>query len=176
MAATAVVGSFSFALVLVMRVAGLLAPVDNGLASGYVVQGFGLDGSGVQPAWAWPLEALLVFAVVWLMFETPGAGRRVMMLLTALVLMLALSPVLALWGVFWSPAAAGLGTAWGGACALLWTRQHPMPCELPEEQELRGGKIIPMNGTEQKEDQAADKQRSGNPPAKGGKKPRQRRK
>jgi len=150
-AATAVVGSFAFALILVMRVAGLIVSADQGLASVYMTQGFGVEAAASQPVWALPLAAVLVYAVVWLLFETPGAGRRVMMLLTALVLIVALSPVLALWGVFWSPVLAGTGVAWGGFCAILWTRQHRMPCELPVPEEVRGDKIIPMKKSETKE-------------------------
>lgn len=173
LAATAVVGSFACALVLVMRVAGLLTSVDAGLAREYVGLGFGVEGSGVEPAWAVPLVVLLVYGVVWLVFETPGTGRRVMLLLTALVLTVALSPVLALWGAFWSPVSAGLGVVLGGLCAILWARQHRMPCELPVSQELRGGKIIPMQNSKREDKQGeASRGRAG----KGGRKRQQRQK
>lgn len=149
LAAAAVVGSFTCALILVMRAGGLLAPLDSGLASGYAAMGFGVGPGAVQPVWAVPLAALLVYAVVWLVLETPGTGRRVLLVGTVLVLTAALSPVLALWGLFWSPVSAVAGVAWGGLCAVLWARQHRMPCEFPVSQELRGGKIIPMQSSVQ---------------------------
>jgi hypothetical protein len=146
-AAAAVVGSFAFAMALVMRAAGLLGEVEAGLARGYAARGFGEYWEASQPWWDLALVALLVYGLVWLLFETPGVGRRVIILVSSAVVVLILSPVLALWGTFWSPLNVVLGMVWGGFCAIMWARQHPMPCERPAEQEPEfppEGKIIPM--------------------------------
>lgn len=174
-AAAAVVGSSAFALFLVIQVAGLLGSIESGLAGGYAARGFGLSADAVQPWWDFCVCGLLVYAVVWLLFETPGTGRRVMLLLTVLVLVLALSPVLALWDVFWSPYAAGLAVMWGGGSAILWARQQRMPCELPVVEEVRGGKIIPIKSEEVRREPVVD-QSERKPAARGGNKRRRRRK
>ena len=147
MVAAAVVGSFPFSLVLVLRMAGLLEQVETSLAGWYAARGFGVFSGAIQPWWDLLVVAVLVYVLVWLLFETPGTGRRVLLVLSATIMVLALSPVLALWGIFWSPLTAAIGLAWGGICAIMWARQYPMPCELPDRRELDGlpeGKVIPM--------------------------------
>lgn len=174
------VGSFAFALALMMRTAGLLAEVERGLAQAFAARGFGEFWEARQPWWDLLLVAVLVYALVWLLFEIPGTGRRVMVLLSATTLVLALSPVLALWGIFWSPLNAMLGVVWGGFCAIMWARQHTMACELPEEEEPeqpQEGKIIPMNGeTEEVAGEAEPETVTGSGDAPGKKRGRSRRK
>ncbi len=145
------VGSFPVALAWVLKAAGFLGQAEATLSHGYTARGFGDFSGAVQPWWELLVVAGLVYALVWLLFETPGAERRVLLTLTATVMVLSMSPVLALWGIFWCPLAAVIGMAWGGFCAILWARQNPMPCELPDEkiedrsqEELQEGKIIPM--------------------------------
>ena len=173
--AAAAVGSCALAILVVIRVAGLLGAVESGLAGHYAARGFGVGASALQPWWDLVLGAFLVYAVVWLLFETPGTGRRVLVLCTVLVLVLALSPVLALWGVFWSPVAAALAVVWGGGSAILWARQQRMPCELPVSEEVGGGKIIPIKSEGSRREPEAE-ERKGKPAARGGNKRRRGRK
>ena len=67
------------------------------------------------------LVALVIFTfgVVFAIEGTPGAGRRVMLLLSGLVVLGMASPVLALWGVFWNPFVLLLAVFWAGLVAML---------------------------------------------------------
>ncbi len=151
--AAAVVGSFALAVVVLLRVAGTFDGTDASILDTYLQSGFNVAVGGVQPWWDFLLVMVVVYALVWLLFETPGTTRRVLVLLTALVLLWAASPVMGLWGTFWSPLGVMLGSAWSGFCAILWARTHPMPCELPERvvEKLELGKIVPMAREEEVE-------------------------
>lgn len=156
--AAAVVGSFALAVVVLLRVAGIFNGSDASFRASYVELGFGVEAVGIQPWWDFLLVMGVVYAVVWLQFETPGTGRRVLVLMTSMVLLWAGSPVLALWGVFWSPVGVMLGVGWSGFCAILWARQHPMPCELPVpvvENPVQG-KIVSITREEEKPEEAKE--------------------
>ena len=137
----AVVGSFSVAIGLVIRVSGVLQGAEQGLLARYQGAGFNLDASG-QPGWGIVVLMALTYGLAWLLLEVPGLPRRVMLAFTALVLVAAASPVAALWGVYWSPMLAVVCGGWSAFCASLWAWHHPMPCErveLPGE-----GKVISL--------------------------------
>lgn len=153
--AAAVVGSFTLALVVLLRVAGVFDAADAGFRQWFVGQGFAISPGSVQPWWDFPLVMLVIYSLVWLVFETPGMTRRLLVILTAEVLLLSASLVAALWGVFWTPVGLMLGVAWAGSCALVWARQHPMPCEVPEStaDQPDQGKIVPM----QREDKEVER-------------------
>lgn len=137
----AVVGSFSVAGGLVLRVSGLLQEAEAKLLARYQSAGFALE-EGVQPWWSIFLLLALTYGLAFLVLEVPGAIRRLLVAATVLVLVAAASPVAALWGVFWSPLGALLCGGWGAFCAILWARQHPMPCEQVETP--GEGKVIPI--------------------------------
>lgn len=143
----AVVGSFALAVGLVVRVSGVMRGAEEGLLERYRSAGFPIEGAG-QPWWALLLLAVLTYGLSLLLLETPGTGRRVMLALTLLVLVAAASPVVALWGVFWSPLVAVVSGGWSAFCATLWARHHLMPCESAE---LPGdGKVISIAGEQEK--------------------------
>lgn len=153
--AAAVVGSFALAVVVLLRVAGVFDGTDGSIRDSYLEGGFNVPVGSVQPWWDFLLVMVVIYGLVWLMFETPGTARRVLILLTSLVLLWAASPVMALWGSFWSPLGVMLGSGWAGFCAILWARTHPMPCELPEPvvEKPEVGKIVPMEREEEKKDE-----------------------
>lgn len=159
----AVVGSFALAVVVLLRVLGIFGGSDTGLRNWYVGRGFSVPEGSVQPGWDFLLALVAVYGLVWFLFEIPGTGRRILVLVTALVLLGVGSPVLALWGVFWSPVGAMLGLAWGGFCAIHWARHHPMPCDLPTPRvELpEQGKIVPLTRGSRDEEGQKKKSKPG---------------
>lgn len=126
---TAVVGSFAMAVGLVLRVSGLLVDREKALLVSYQEAGFPLEASG-QPWWAILVLLVLTYGLAFVLLEVPGLARRVLLAATFLVLVAAASPVVALWGVFWSPMVALLCAGWSAFCSAMWARQHPMPCEI----------------------------------------------
>lgn len=133
-AAAAVVGSCSLTLVLVLRLAGFLPVGDGALREALLAGGFGIAAEPSGTAW-WVLlpSALGAYGLAWILFETPGQLRRVLLLVTVVVLAVMAAVVLGLWGIFWSPLSFLGAVAWSGFCAMLWARNHPMPCERVEE-------------------------------------------
>lgn len=136
-----VVGSFAVAVGLVVRVSGILQGAESGLLQRYQKLGFPIEASE-QPWWSIGVLLLLTYGLAFVILEIPGTGRRAMVAGTFLVLMGAASPVVALWGVFWSPMVAVLSGGWSAFCATLWAQHHPMPCEFVEIP--RDGKVISL--------------------------------
>lgn len=141
------VGSFSMALGLVVHVTGVLAGAEEALLKSYQEAGFALE-SGSDPWWSLPFFVLLVYTIALLLLEVPGGGRRLLLSCSLLVLLCLASPVLALWGVFWSPLLAVVSSGWSGFCAILWARHYPMPCESMDD--VSDGKVISMVDTEER--------------------------
>ena len=90
------------------------------IEQGYLANGFAemevLSLSSVAS-----LLSLLIFTIgtVFSIDGTPGVGRRVMLLLSAVVVLAMASPVLALWGIFWNPLILLLVVLWSGVVAML---------------------------------------------------------
>jgi len=139
----AVVGTFSLALALVLQILGIYRGVGETLWNAYQTRGFRVGEGFVEEAGGLWVVAVLVYSQAWLLCEVPGLHRRLLVLLSSLVLIALASLVLALWGLYWCPAAALVATLWAGFCAILWANQHRMPCEGAA---LEGapGKIISM--------------------------------
>ncbi len=75
------------------------------------------------------ITAAASFGVVAALLGTPGAGRRVMIGLSALFLSLTLIPAFAVWGIFWKPFGMVLAVVWAWFSATVYTQTHRMPCE-----------------------------------------------
>ena len=106
-------------LVLLGELAGLWRGTDVGLASALREAGFSFSagrGHGVGTLLAvFPLAAMAGFVLA----ETPGGSRRLMFLVTALVLTALWCPVAALWGKFFNPLPAVSGLLITGCGVIL---------------------------------------------------------
>ncbi len=140
----AVVGSFAMAVGLVVRVSGILLGAENALLEFYQNAGFSLDVDG-QPWWAILVLLVLTYGLTFLLLEVPGLSRRLLIAVSFVVLMASASPVLALWGVFWSPVVASLCVGWSAICVILWACRHPMPCERGAQEAAGDEKVIPIS-------------------------------
>lgn len=109
---------------LVVALVCLLTGLGDGFASslhdGYQGLGFPLRGE-LNDASPGMLGMLVVvtLGVVVALEGTPGGGRRIMILASGLLLALMASPVLALWGVFWSPFVLMIAMSWSGLAAMI---------------------------------------------------------
>lgn len=90
------------------------------LAGGFAKAGFP-EGQVLASASPVSMLALLIFTVgtVFAVEGTPGVGRRVMLLLSGMVVLGMACPVLALWGVFWNPFVLLISVFWSGMVAML---------------------------------------------------------
>ena len=92
----------------------------NWLLASYQSQGFP-ELTAVSESSATSLIVMVVttFAAVFSLEGTPGTGRRVMLLVSGLVVLVLASPVFALWGIFWSPAVNVVSILWAGIAAMV---------------------------------------------------------
>lgn len=109
---------------LVVGLVCLLMRSDEGFAcwlqESYRAQGFPAM-SVLAPASPFSLLSLMLFTFggVLALEGTPGTGRRMMLLLSGLVVIATASPVLALWGLFWSPLVALISILWAGIAVMV---------------------------------------------------------
>ncbi|MBK1834245.1 hypothetical protein [Roseibacillus ishigakijimensis] len=87
----------------------------------------------VSPASPWSLLALVVVtsAVVLAVEGTPGLGRRLLLLLSSLVLAAMACPVLALWSWWWNPLVQLVALFWAGLAALLHAASREREASKP---------------------------------------------
>jgi len=128
---TVVVGSFAMAVGLVVRISGISLWIERQILSAYMELGFPVNAVG-QPWWAVLVLLVLTYGIALVLLEVPGLLRRLLLFFSCLVLVVSASPVVALWGLFWSPVVAVFCLSWSAACAVLWARYHPTPCEIEE--------------------------------------------
>ena len=114
---------------LVVRISGISLLIERQILSAYMELGFPVNAVG-QPWWAVLVLLVLTYGIALVLLEVPGLLRRLLLFLSCLVLVVSASPVVALWGLFWSPVVAVFCLSWSAACAVLWARYHPMPCEI----------------------------------------------
>jgi hypothetical protein len=132
--AASAVGAMSLVLVVGLEFSGALERMDN-FAAMLVSRG----GAGMFPLhlpdWAiWLATVLAAFGMAAVVLQTAGTVRRLLLWFTAVVLVAAWAPVLAL--AARHPAVAGpwVATVWSGACAIFYASRHRMPCdEIPPE-------------------------------------------
>ena len=125
----AAIGGLSLALAAGLELAGALSRL-NGMAAAMCSRG-GLETFPKQiPVWMiWLAVVICAFGISLAMLGTPGLLRRVLLWLTAVLLIAAWAPVLSL--AAHAPDIAGpwIATVWSGICALVYSSRHRMPCD-----------------------------------------------
>ena len=76
------------------------------------------------------VAAIFSFGIAFAILDSPAAWRRIVLGLTALVLVLAMVPVCALWQIYFSPFFVVVAYFWAWFCTMMYTSQHVMPCEI----------------------------------------------
>ena len=87
------------------------------------------------PDWSlWLAAVLAAFGMAAALLLTSGGVRRILLWLTAVLLVTAWAPVLGLAARYPAVAAPWVTTVWSGACALFYASRHRMPCdEIPRD-------------------------------------------
>lgn len=132
LANTAMLCGVAGALVgIVLEFVGLFGGLGASLESMYEAEPFLLvDALPVTPYWNWLLAIALSVGVAFAVLDSRGTWRRVLILLFALTLIVIASPVLVLWGVFWSPFLLLCAVVWSWLGAFVYASQHQMPCDF----------------------------------------------
>lgn len=118
-AATAAIGTLSLVLAIGLQLIGMLTRFDKLIAT--LVSRGGAEGfpRHLPTAVPWLAAALLAYGLAFAILASHGTGRRVILWITAMVLVAAWAPVLSLASFFPGIGAAWIATAWSGVCAIV---------------------------------------------------------
>lgn len=129
----AFIGSLAVVLAAGLGALGLTERADAAIASvlGRFIQP---DGAAAfpkaLPAWGlWLGTALIAYGLALVMLGVSGTWRRLVLWFTTLGLVAAWAPVLGLAAHAPEIAAPLVAAVWSGACALVYTHSHRMPCD-----------------------------------------------
>lgn len=76
------------------------------------------------------IAVLCSVGVAWVVLDSRGAWRRMIVVVSSVVLVLALAPTLAVWNVYFSPFFVLVSVLWASLCSFLYTSYHRMPCDV----------------------------------------------
>ncbi len=87
------------------------------------------------PEWCeWLAAVAAAFGIAVALLQTAGGARRILLWLTAVLLVTAWAPVLGLAARYPAVAAPWVAVVWSGACTVFYASRHRMPCdEIPRD-------------------------------------------
>jgi hypothetical protein len=122
----AAIGALSVLLAAGLEVMRILEPVDR-MISKLVSQGAVQNFPKALPAWSvWLATVVLAFWLPFAILSVAGTWRRLILWITAMVLVAGWAPVLALAAHFPDIGAPFIATLWSGVCALVYAGGHRM--------------------------------------------------
>ena len=129
----AAIGLLSTLLAAGLSVLGILGRVNGFIARG-MLAGKAAGFPKVLPGWlVWLAAVLFAFGLSCAILSVPGTWRRLVLWITAVVLVAGWAPVLSLAAHAPDIAAPFIATVWSGVCALVYAGNHRMACdEIPE--------------------------------------------
>jgi hypothetical protein len=129
----AAIGALSILLAVGLDALRVLEAVDrmiSKLVSQGAVQGF----PKALPEWSvWLVTVVLAFLLPLAILSVAGTWRRLVLWITAMVLVAGWAPVLALAAHFPDISAPLIATLWSGVCSLVYAGGHRMACDEPPE-------------------------------------------
>lgn len=125
----AAIGALSILLAVGLDVLRILEPVDR-MISKLVSQGAIQNFPKALPVWSvWLATVVLAFGLSFTILSVAGTWRRLVVWITAMVLVAGWAPVLALAAHFPDIGAPFIATLWSGVCALVYAGGHRMACD-----------------------------------------------
>jgi hypothetical protein len=122
------IGVISLVLALGLQTLGLLDRFNVAFLT--AAENAGLGVVTPLPPWTgWVVALLVAFVLPMVILETPGHGRRTILWLSALIVVMALGPVSLLTSHGLPLAAPLVAVVWSGFCAKVYASRHHMPCE-----------------------------------------------
>ena len=125
----AAIGGLSMVLAAGLELLGILDRTNTNIAR--LVSRDGVEKFPKHlPEWSiWLAAGLLAFGLAAAILATPGTWRRVILWITATVLVAAWAPVLSLASHAPDIAAPWIATFWAGVCAIVYSSNHRMPAD-----------------------------------------------
>ena len=124
-AATAI-GSLSILLAVGLGLLGILARVNGLIAKGLLA---GTFPKALHGWLVWMAAVIFAFGLPLAILSVPGTWRRLVLWITAVVVVAGWAPVLSLAAHAPEIAAPFIATVWSGVCALVYTANHRMACD-----------------------------------------------
>lgn len=132
LAPASAIGSLSILLAVGLGALGILDGVDR-MISHLISRTAGFPKT--LPEWSvWLVTVLFAFALSFAILSVAGTWRRLVLWITALVLVAAWAPVLALAARAPDIGAPLIAVLWSGICALVYAGNHRMPCDEASEE------------------------------------------
>ncbi len=103
------------------------------------------DPVTISPIWGWVTALFLAVGVAYVVLDSVGKWRRVLIVMIVLTLVISFSPLLMLWDVFWVPPVEVSAILWAWLCAFFYASQHVMPCELGISHKMLRKKNVTKN-------------------------------
>lgn len=75
------------------------------------------------------VAAVFSFGIALAMLDSPGTWRRIVLGVTAMVVVLAMVPAFAVWQIYFSPFLPLIALFWSWFCTMMYVNHHIMPCE-----------------------------------------------
>ena len=127
---TLLYGGLSLALAFALQSLGLLQGGDLWLKQ-YLSSVFSESLHIIVPGHLlFIVAAIFSFGTAFAVLDSPAAWQRLVLGAIALVVLLTLVPACALWQIYFSPFLVGVAFFWAWFCAMMYSSQHTMPCEL----------------------------------------------
>ena len=123
-------GGIGLALAVAMQLVGLFKMGDARLKQSLIGSVF----HGAAPdVLAMPflviVAAVFCFGLAFAILDSAGAWRRVILGITALVIVFAMVPTLAVWNIYFSPFLPVIALFWTWFCTMMYVNHHVMPCD-----------------------------------------------
>lgn len=130
-AAALAIGSLSIILAAGLELLGLLDAVNAGVSKSL---GEGKAFPKQLPMWAiWLAVVFFSFGTSFALLGSPSTWRRLLLWISAMVVVAAWAPALALAAHSPEIAVVLVATIWSGVCALVYAGRHRMNCDEPPE-------------------------------------------
>lgn len=131
--AAAAIGALSVMLAVGLDALGIMKAVDQ-MISKLVSQGAVQSFPKALPAWSvWLVTVVLAFWLPFAALSVAGTWRRLVLWITAMVLVAGWAPVLALAAHFPGIGAPFIVTLWSGVCTLVYASSHRMESDRNAE-------------------------------------------
>jgi hypothetical protein len=129
LAPSAAIGGLSIILAAGLEALGVMSRANAAIAR--IVSRNGAEAFPKQlPDWSiWLATVILALGLAFAILATPGHWRRVVLWLTAIVLVGGWAPVLSLAAHAPEIGAPWIATVWSGVCAIVYAANHQMACD-----------------------------------------------
>lgn len=123
-------GGVGLALAITMHVVGLFKSGNSRLLDALLGSVFhGVAPNTLSVPFLVIISAVFCFGLAFAVLDTAGTWRRVVLGVTAFVLVFAMVPTFAVWQIYFSPFLPVVALFWTWFCTMMYANHHVMPCE-----------------------------------------------